>query len=870
MRRIIPPKTKVGTNIARNFSLFDLLVIAVFLVFAALAVGSALPFRFVLALIILMIGAASVNPYGYYKGYQWLNVLRKYIVAQKKYKPKQLTALTEINVADDAISLGGHYSSVIEVSPIEFILYQKIKQEQIIAQFAEMLKIIKNGSIVKIEKPIDFSAYINRYEKRRQEVQEERQKFINTGTAKKASGAEIDLSRFDRTIDILSNAINFLYYNNTDNKINAETFYFVIYASSREQLKSTESDAVSKLFSLGLEPRKLDTREINVFLNRFCENDNTEKFDCPNVRQTASTIAVNGNLKKIFTIGRYPVFSEGNHWASAFFTTPSTIAVMNFSNGDVDAVKKSINKTINELQYRFYKEHQATEQQSLHDQVDALRLLVQQFDYNNESIHKVNFYLMTDANVDEYKKAKKAIEPTGFKLNPLTCEQFSAWLSMFPGVCNDLVPSFSRELQTTTLAAAFPFINNLFLDERGDYLGDFRYPVFFDLWQRDDKRPNSNACIIGQSGTGKTYLQKKLIMQQRVAGIKVFVLDCEGEYAYMTDRLGGRTVEMTGGENGIINPFQVFPSFAPTEDEMSVGRAMGDVTNHKIFLSEWFRALLPMDIDTRAVLDQKLKELYERFKIYDNTNLQKLEAKDFPTFNDLRQIINEAMKDKKQHEYDLNCLRRLNNYLDVFDVGGKYARLWNGATSLNVADDFIVFDFQQLFANSSQDVCNAQMLLLMRFLMREVINVQKSNEANGRAERVLVLVDEAHRYISAQFMIAVDTLEQFARRIRKYSGCLIIATQNISDFIGTTEEMKGKTSGIINNCAYNVLFGLKADDINKVRELYKNYGDGLNDDELQFLTTAKRGQMLFLVEPEKRHVIKVSLFPGEEQYLIKD
>jgi hypothetical protein len=877
MRRIIPPKTRVGTNIAKNFSLFDLLVSAIFLFFSALCASSQIPLKLIWSLLIIIIGAGSINAYGAYKGYQWLNVLRKHLISKKKYTAKDLERLTELDISDDNISLCGRFASVIEISPIEFILFKLAKQEQIIIQYAELIKSIKTGSIVKIEKPIDFSKYINRYEARLKTVQEERQRFIDAEKAKSLFAHKIfnlealNLTQYDSSIDILSQAVNFLYYNNTDSKINAEVFNFVLYAGSREQLRNTENDLLAKLFALGLQPHKLNTVEINTFLNSFIgKEDISGDFKCPNIAQKASEMTVNGAAKKIFTIGRYPVFSEGNHWASAFFTVPSTVAVLNFSSGDTEKVKKSINKTINELQYRFYKERQATEQQSLRDQVDALRLLLQQFDYNNEGIHKVNFYIMTDAKTEEYKKVKDAIEPSGFKLNPLTCKQFDAWLSMFPGVYNDLIPEFARELQSTTFSAAFPFVNNLFLDNYGEYLGDFRYPIFFDMWQRDTKRVNSNACIIGQSGSGKTYLQKKLIMQQRVAGTKVFVLDCESEYGYMTEQLGGNTIEMTGGDNGVINPFQVFPSFAPIADELDAARRQaGDVTNQRIFLSEWFKSLLPMDIDTRTALDTKIKEMYERFKIDDSTNLEKLSAKDFPTFNDLHKLVGEAMKAKNIHEYDLNCLRRLNNYLALFSEGGNFARLWNGKTSLNIVSDFVVFDFQQLFANSNREVCNAQMLLLMRLLMREVINVQKSNENTGKKERVLVLVDEAHRYISAQFLIALDTLEQFARRIRKYSGSLIVATQNITDFIGSTEEMKAKASAIINNCQYNMLFSLKADDINKVQELYANYGDGLNSDEVQFLTTAKLGQMLFLAEAEKRQVVKVSLLPGEERYLIK-
>ena len=151
--------------------------------------------------------------------------------------------------------------------------------------------------------------------------------------------------------------------------------------------------------------------------------------------------------------------------------------------------------------------------------------------------------------------------------------------------------------------------------------------------------------------------------------------------------------------------------------------------------------------------------------------------------------------------------------------------------------------------------------------MQETIRNKDHNEATGEKTRVIILVDEAHRYISPRFPIALDTLEQFARRIRKYDGALIVATQNIDDFVGTSEEMRSKASAVINNCQYSMLFGLKADDINKVQDLYSNYGGGLTAEEVDFLAKAELGQMLLLAEPERRTIVQVKLMPDEKQYI---
>ena len=64
-------------------------------------------------------------------------------------------------------------------------------------------------------------------------------------------------------------------------------------------------------------------------------------------------------------------------------------------------------------------------------------------------------------------------------------------------------------------------------------------------------------------------------------------------------------------------------------------------------------------------------------------------------------------------------------------------------------------------------------------------------------------------------------MKNMAKRIRKYSGSLWVATQNIADFVGFDVNTKTKATAVINNCQYTFLFGLKPDDLNNVKEGFK-------------------------------------------------
>jgi len=877
MRRLIPPKTKRATTLYKDFTYKDLIICLICVFFAAVSVSSNIGgFKFVIAAVCLVLALVLCLPYGqFYRGYDWLSIIRTYLFSTRKYSAEKMKEIFDFSPIDGGVELVGSACAILEICPVEFLLFKEAKQEQIIAQFATTLREIKSGSIIKIEKPIDYSAYIQRYKDNIQTLTDEREDFIIAERHKALqqhrafNEDKLDLTEFNSRIDILEKNVVFLEYINTGKKINAEVFYMAIYEQTKEQLNATVEGAINRLTSIGLAPRRLSSDEISEVMQYFIYKKEADNFEMPAVNVNKNGLLLNGEPWHIAAIGKFPVFAEGNHWASSLFTIPGTNVVINFGVANKETVTKSVNKAIKEIRYRYTSEKDASGQQDLQIQLEALKVLLQQFQLGNEGIHNSTFYIMYQDLQED--KIRQAFQGQGFVLNKLPFMQFEGFVSMMPICGKDLVPSCCRHLQSTTLAASFPFINNLFMDKQGHYLGDFRYPIFWDMWERapqNKNRLNSNLCILGQSGGGKTFLQKKILMQQRVQGTKIFVLDCESEYNHMADKLGGQTIEMSGGSR--INPFQIYATFeVGEEDPFRYGYVptTGDVSAQCSFLSEWFKSILKLDINCKAMLDKCISDMYAKAGIFDNCDLSKFKEKDFPTFDTLTKLIAEKKKTKNISAYEFDTLQKLENYMSLFVGNGIYARLWNGATTLNIKKDFIVFDFQQLFANSNTEVCNAQMMLLMRLLMREVIKVKNENEITGKKSRVIVLVDEAHRYISTQFPIALDTLEQFARRIRKYAGALIVASQNIKDFIGTSEEMRTKASAVINNCQYSMLFGFKADDLNDVRQLFANYGGGLTPEELNFLGIAELGQMLFLVEPEKRSIVQVGLMPDEKPYI---
>ena len=110
----------------------------------------------------------------------------------------------------------------------------------------------------------------------------------------------------------------------------------------------------------------------------------------------------------------------------------------------------------------------------------------------------------------------------------------------------------------------------------------------------------------------------------------------------------------------------------------------------------------------------------------------------------------------------------------------------------------------------------------------------------GKNLHTLIIVDEGHLFIDAKFPIALDFFYQMSKRIRKYNGSFIPATQNIADW-NANEELRSKTSAII---------------MKDVLDVYKA-GDSFNEEEQRMIISAVTGQAFFVGSTELRACIRI-------------
>ena len=123
-----------------------------------------------------------------------------------------------------------------------------------------------------------------------------------------------------------------------------------------------------------------------------------------------------------------------------------------------------------------------------------------------------------------------------------------------------------------------------------------------------------------------------------------------------------------------------------------------------------------------------------------------------------------------------------------------------------------------------------------------------------------IVVDEMHLYLKNADSEVMLSFEQLARRIRKYYGNFIPATQSIHDFLGDNESVRSATA-IFNNCQYQMVGMLKGDDLNTYLSLF--YENPLTETQQEFLLKAQQGDFLLTISNDKRIRTHIKAIPLE-------
>lgn len=496
-------------------------------------------------------------------------------------------------------------------------------------------------------------------------------------------------------------------------------------------------------------------------------------------------------------------------WLEKIMAMRDVIVVKDVATMDKDEAVSSINKSMLEQQVRYQSTKHDSERIDAQNSYRELETLYQDISQMGEVIKLIHIRLFVHAPtiIELEQKVQTVItdlNSSGFKGSIFLNESSWEWQSLFlPYEQQQLFPN-KREgkgIPALSLAAGLPFHFAELNDDNGSYLGaSFTGGnVLFDLFHRDARRRFYNGVVVGTMGAGKSTLLKKLAMDNACRGNFIRGFDVTGEFETLVETLNGQNISLDGSQ-GIINPLQIYRvedgEDSLKNEELSFMQHISKVATFYEFLAN--------DPSTEEIEEFKkiLRSFYESLGFVEKMNttgVTNLANEEYPIFSDFLAFVrNELYTEPKKRiirqELSISRVERLEKIELVIDnLVNSYSYLFNGHTTLpEFTNEQVIFFSLRNLTRLEKNVFNAQMYNALTLIWDNLIQIgapqlkalyEDENFDEDEATRFLVLIDEAHRMVNADNMLAVSFLTDFAREARKYFGGLLLASQSIRDFV---------------------------------------------------------------------------------------
>ena len=401
---------------------------------------------------------------------------------------------------------------------------------------------------------------------------------------------------------------------------------------------------------------------------------------------------------------------------------------------------------------------------------------------------------------------------------------------------------FERVLPANSVANLYPFNYSGKTDARGFYVGRDKYGsnILVDFDQRDEDKTSANILILGNSGQGKSYLMKLLILNLLESGKSIITLDVEHEQREMCEAVGGCFADLMAGKY-IINVLE--PKCwddGGDPDDTAAPEAFRKSTllaQHISFLKDFFRAykdLSDAHIDTIEIM---LSKLYGKWGITERTNFRRMRSEDYPILSDLYDLIEAEYKsyDMAAHQlYTEQILREVLLGLHSMCKGAD-AQFFNGHTNLTDSR-FLTFGVKGLM-DTNRKLRDAMLFNILSFMSNQLLGQGKTAAS----------IDELYLFLTN--MTAIEYIRNAMKRVRKKDSSIILASQNIEDFL--IPSIREYTKPLFSIPTHQFLFN--AGQINP-----KEYMDALQVEpsEFELIKYPERGTCLYRCGNE-RYLLQV-------------
>ena len=477
---------------------------------------------------------------------------------------------------------------------------------------------------------------------------------------------------------------------------------------------------------------------------------------------------------------------------------------------------------------------------------DVIELLADMRKNREVLLHCAVFIELKAKSLDSLKNLQEEIQMelarSKITVDRLTLRQKEGFLSAMPTGSNMFGTMYERVLPASSAANLYPFSFSGKTDEHGMYIGrdKFGTNILVDLDKRADDKTNSNVLILGNSGQGKSYLMKLLLTNIRESGKRVIVLDPESEYVELCENLGGCYIDFMSGEYK-INPLEP-KAWTDGLDEVDADapeafKKVTRLSQHIAFLKDFFRCYKDFADEHLDTIEILLVKLYARYGITDSTNYKELKPTDYPIMQDFYHLCEEEFMtydNQRKYLYTEATLQEVCLGIHSMCVGSE-SKYFNGHT--NVTDgEFLCFGVKGLL-DTNKRLKDAMLFNILSYISNQLLSV-----GNTAAS-----IDEVYLFLTN--LTAIEYIRNAMKRVRKKESSVILASQNIEDFL--LPDIRELTKPLFSIPTHQFLFN--AGQINP-----REYMDALQVEECEFelIKYPERGTCLYRCGNE-RYLLQV-------------
>jgi type IV secretory pathway VirB4 component len=433
---------------------------------------------------------------------------------------------------------------------------------------------------------------------------------------------------------------------------------------------------------------------------------------------------------------------------------------------------------------------------------------------NEEKAFAVSFYLAIGA--DDPVQLRSQAEALRAICRRMMLQTVQPFFEMRQGLLSSWplgTDVLSREhiLHTSAVTTMMPWLQEDLADADGHYWGYNKETgglCIFDPFD-EDRFSNANIAVLAHSGAGKTYAAASVVLSGYTRGIGAIVLDPEAEYGGMIRELGGTYLHLAAGAGHAINALDPLLFTVDADEPMD---QLSDV------------------LDLIGLMCGRLDEV-ERAQIAAITRSVISNSKQTPVLGDIWHELQVTAPDSRAS----TILRRW--------VTGELGQLFSTPTNVDLGASIVGFNLRDL----SEELIPPAYLLLANWLWTAL--------RRDRRPRHL-LIDEAGLLLEHEpirrFLI------RLARRIRKYSGSLILVSQNPGDFFDTKDG-----AVLATNPSILMLGSQKHSEAAKLQKAFN-----LTEPQVNYLETAQRGDFLLVAGPN-RVPVHVMAPPWMDELIVK-